>query len=122
MFRNAARLRLLLGLVTLNECKDNDVRLYTSLIRTALLANGGKPPRRLHELNDRKGERSIAAEAVVVGPPVRKESARQTSQRQEAKESARRRERKIQRLLREGRRLPAKVAPPEPTHATLDLD
>jgi hypothetical protein len=114
VFRNAARLRLLLGLITLHQRQDDDVRVYTNLIRTALLTNGGRPPRRPHELNDRRRQPSIAAEAALVEQRLapKRAAARRTGQLQEAKESALRRERRIERLLREGRPLPADVKRP----------
>ncbi len=112
VFRNAARLRLLLGLVTLHEREDDDVRVYTNVIRKALLANGGKPARRGDELNDPKHEGSIAAEAAVVEQRLgeTRERRRKASQQHEAKEAVKRATRRKERYEREGRIVP-EVAP-----------
>lgn len=56
----------LLGLVTLHEREDDDVRVYTDVMRKSLLANGGKPMRPGDELNDPKRQGSIAAQAAAV--------------------------------------------------------
>ncbi len=129
VFRNAARLRLLLGLVTLHAREEDDVRVYANLIRKALLANSGKPAQQPHTINDMKRQPSIGAEAALVQERLADKRARnrKAGQQQEAKESARRRERKIERLVREGRPLPPDVTPPEvttaaPTQETLGLD
>jgi hypothetical protein len=114
VFRNAARLRVLLGLMTLSAREEDDARLYTELIRRAITANGGHPPASLHSLDD-KVSPSIAAEAAAVearlGP--KRAAARKTSQRHEAREAVKRAERRAERHAREGRLAP--VSPPAPT-------
>jgi hypothetical protein len=127
VLRNAARLRLLLGLVTLHEREDDDVRAYTNLIRKALLANGGRPARRGYELNDPKRQGSIAAEAALVEERLgeKRARARRASQEHEAKEAVKRQKRRRERYEREGRILP-EVAPVKPPPSadqeTLRLD
>lgn len=107
-FRNAAHLRLLLGLITLHERDDDDVRVYTNVIRRSLIANGGKPALRGDELNDPKSHGSIAGEAAAVEERLgeTRERRRKAAQKQEAKESVKRATRRKERYEREGRIAP----------------
>jgi len=127
VFRNAARLRLLLGLVTLHEREEADPRVYAEVIRKALVANGGKAPARARALNDPKAVPSIAAEAALAEARLgdKRKKAREHSRKFEAQEAIKRQERRTVGHLKSGRELPAEPTaptPPEPEQQLLDLE
>ena len=105
VFRNLARLRLLLNLMALHEREDDDVRTYAQIIRRALLTDGRPQFRAL----DDAGAASIRAQALAADERLaeKREFARTASRKYEAKESKRRKERKAKRIADEGRLQPA---------------
>lgn len=110
VFRNLARLRLLLDLMVLDQRRDSDERRYAESIRRAFLATGAAAPRPFRSVDDRAGP-SISGQAAAVAErlAVSREKGRLSSERAEARRSAGRAPRLASRRVAAGR-VPLDVA------------
>lgn len=109
VFRNLARLRLLLDLMVLDQRRDSDERRYAELIRRAFLATGAAAPRPFRSLDDRAGPSISGQAAAAERLAVSREKGRLSSERAEARRSAGRAPRLASRRVAAGR-VPLDVA------------